>query len=76
MERLEALIARAKVIATALVSWLIVLQVILQTILVQVDIPEVTQFVGQALALIAGIILVLRRVTPVEDSEKGLLPKA
>jgi len=76
MERLEALIARAKVIATALVSWLILLQVILQTILVQVDIPEVTQFVGQALALIAGIILVLRRVTPVEDSEKGLLPKA
>lgn len=73
---MQDFIERAKVIATAAVSWLIAIQVVLQTILVEVDIPVVAQYGGQALALIGGAILVLRRVTPVESDQRGILPQA
>lgn len=67
---------RAKVILKAAVAWLLVAQVILQTIIVQVDIPVVAQYGGQALTLIAGAVLIIRRVTPVPSDERGILPSA
>ena len=74
--QMQDFIERAKVIAMAAVSWLIVIQVALQTVLVEVDITMVAQYGGQALALIGGVILVIRRVTPVESGERGVLPSA
>jgi len=75
MNQINDLISRSRVLANAAVTWLIAAQVVIQVIITEIggDVPVVAQYGAQALALIAGAILVVRRVTPVADVDKGLL---
>jgi len=75
MNQINAFISRAQVLARAAVTWLITAQVVIQVIITEIgsDVPVVAQYGAQALALIAGAILVVRRVSPVADADQGLL---
>ena len=77
MQTVNTLISRIRVLAGAAVTWLIAAQVALQWVLSQeilVEYPDWTQWLGQAVALIGGIVLVVRRVAPVDEKDQGLLP--
>ncbi len=69
-------ISRIGVLLRAVVAWLLVALVVVQTIIVEIgpDIPAVAQYGGQAVALIIGLIAVVRRVTPVPKESRGILP--
>lgn len=76
---LLAFITRARVLATSAVAWLtaagatlVVLAQLLEGI---GGVPEwVTRAIATAVAVIGTITLQVRRVTPVADEQKGLLP--
>lgn len=76
---LSAFITRARVLATSAVAWLtaagatlVVLAQLLEGI---GGVPEwVTRAIATAVAIIGTITLQVRRVTPVADVDKGLLP--
>jgi len=77
------LFTRARVLATSALSWLTatsaVLVVVAQQLdvvsVVGVDVPEwAPKVLASVIAVIGVIILQVRRVTPVDDADKGLLP--
>lgn len=76
---LSDLIARARVIATALVTWLVVISAILVQVSNELGavagLPEwLLPALGKAIAVIGVAILIIRRVTVVPLAERGVLP--
>lgn len=76
---LSDLFVRVRVLATSALSWLTAISATLVVLAQQLDgvagVPEwATRFLASAIAVIAAITLQVRRVTPVDDSQKGLLP--
>lgn len=78
MDAVNRLIDQARVILTAAVSWIIAAVAVLQFVLTQdviADYPVVAEWIGRAISLLGGVILVIRRVTPVAPAERGILPQ-
>lgn len=76
---LPALIKRIQVLATSAIAWLTVAVAVLTAGAQALDgvagvPPVVTQWLARAIAVLTVIILQVRRVTPVDDKDKGLLP--
>lgn len=76
---LAALAVRIRVLATSALSWLTAISAALVVLAQQLDgvagVPEwATKAIASAVAVIATITLQVRRVTPVADAQKGLLP--
>lgn len=76
---LPALLKRVQVVATSAVAWLTAVSASLVVAAQLLDgiggIPEwVTRGIASAVAVIAAVTLQVRRVTPVADADKGLLP--
>ena len=70
-------IDKAHVVATSAVTYIATAVTVLQFVLTQdavADIPIAVQYITQAISILAGAILVIRRVTPVPPAERGLLP--
>ena len=70
-------IDKARVILSSAVTYITALTVVLQFVLTQevvADIPNAAQYITQAIAFLGGVVLVIRRVTPVPSEERGLLP--
>src|SRR6185436_5727019 len=70
---------RAQVLATSAIAWLSAISAILVVLAQQLEgvagVPEwLTRILASTIAVIGVIILQVRRVTPVDDSDKGLLP--
>lgn len=73
------LVTRIRVLVTSVIAALSALLAILVVISQQLEnfpnVPDwITKLVGAAIAVIGVTILQVRRVTPVDDSQKGLLP--
>jgi hypothetical protein len=68
-------IDRLKVIGSAAVTWLIATTVIVQTIVYELGDtwPVVAEAGAQILVVLAGAISVIRRVTPVDAEDRGVL---
>lgn len=69
-------VQRARVIATSAVTWLIVAQLAGQAIVDEFGdtLPAPwLELVGRAVVLLAGVVAVIRRVTPVMAEDRGLL---
>lgn len=76
---LAAFVKRAQVLATSALSYLTTISAVLVVLAQQLDsiagAPEwLTKLVAQAVIVVTAITLQVRRVTPVDDSQKGLLP--
>lgn len=72
---------RAKVVATALVTWLVVLVAALQVVIDEIAplLPapwdqKVTAWLLSAISVVSVAILIIRRVTQVPPEERGILP--
>jgi len=79
MNQLADLLKRAQVLATSAIAWLSAISAILVVLAQQLEgvagVPEwLTRTLASTIAVIGVIILQVRRVTPVDDSDKGLLP--
>jgi hypothetical protein len=79
MNAVQDLLKRAQVLATSAIAWLTVIVAVLTAISQQLEgvvgVPEwLTRILASAIAVIGVIILQVRRVTPVPDESKGLLP--
>lgn len=81
MELLKELGPRIKVVLTAALTWLFVIQAILLVAAEQIAplIPapwsdQVSAFLLTALSVVGVAILAIRRVSPVVPDERGLLP--
>ena len=69
-------IDKARVVLTAAVTWITAAMLVIQFAITQeplASIPEVAQYGAHALAFLANVILIIRRVTPVPAEDKGLL---
>jgi len=70
---------RARTILTAAATWIIALDAVAAIALVEFRdlLPEEWMGpIGAGLAILAAIVAVIRRVTPVPQGDRGLLPKA
>lgn len=76
MDQINGLIDRARVIATAAVTYILLAVSAIQAVLATVgdDIPEVAEYGGQAVAFLLGAVAIIRRVTPVRADDRGILP--
>jgi len=79
MTAIQDLLKRAQVLATSAIAWLSAISAILVVLAQQLEgvagVPEwLTRTLASTIAVIGVIILQVRRVTPVDDSDKGLLP--
>jgi hypothetical protein len=76
MTDINSFIDRARVILTSAVTWISAAIVVIQFALTTEplsSIPEVAQYGGHVVAFLAGVIAIIRRVTPVPAEDKGLL---
>ena len=72
--------SKAQTVATAAVTWIVIAAAILQETVAHVansgidgDTTELfVSWAGRAIALLLGIVAIVRRVTPVPESERGL----
>lgn len=76
---LAALYKRAQVLATSALTWLTALLAVLIVLSQELgkfgDIPSsVTKIIASAIAVLTVAVFQVRRVTPVGDEDKGLLP--
>lgn len=76
-------LAKVRVVASAAVTWLVIAEGVLLAVVAEVvpQLPEpwgsrVGTFVASALAVLATAIVIIRRVTPVEPEERGILPQS
>lgn len=73
------LITRVKVVLKSAITWLTIAAAVLTFVLQELKevegVPEwVTRYLASALGVITFIVLQVRAHTPVDDSQKGLLP--
>ena len=76
MTDINTLITKAGVVARSAVTWIAAAVAVIQFALVQsplADSPEIVQYGGQAVAFLLGVIAIIRRVTPVDPQDRGLL---
>lgn len=69
---------RARVLATHLLTWLLVLQTGLTAIVASGQLDEFPEVLRYALLVLTGLgtaVSVIRKVTPVPKDQRGLLPK-
>lgn len=76
---LSALLTRVKVLASSALTYLTAISAILVALAQQLEgvagVPSwLTRLLASAIAVIGVVILQVRRVTPVNDADKGLLP--
>lgn len=71
------ILARIKVLATTLVTWLTIAAVVVQQIIAETtaDWPWLAEYASRALAVLLAVIAIVRRVTTVEPAIRGLLEK-
>jgi len=67
---------RAQTVATAAVTWLTVAAVVIQAVVGEVggDWPWIAEYGTRALVVIGTATAVIRRVTPVDSADRGVLP--
>ncbi len=73
---LDQLIVRAQVVLGSAVTWITVAVAALQFLLTQdvvLATPEIADWIGQAVTTLVGVLAVIRRVTPVPESQRGLV---
>lgn len=78
IEQIKKAIKMVRVVATNMLTWLMLLQTILTAAIAsgQLDaFPEVLRYCVLALGIVGGAIAFIRRVTPVPTDQRGLLPK-
>lgn len=66
---------RVRVVLSAAVTWLVFAATVVTIVLQEVDVPAVTRFGGYALTVIGVAVAIIRRVTPVLPSERGVLER-
>lgn len=71
-----ALVARARTLATTALTWLTIAALVTQDVIARVgdEWPPAAEYGGRVLAVVLFLIAMIRRVTPVEDGDRGLLP--
>lgn len=80
-DRVTTFLARAKVVLTALLTWLIVLAVVLNSAAGTISdhAPQgwemATEWLARLAAIVGAAILALRNVTTVLPDQRGLLPE-
>ncbi len=72
---LQELPKRIKVVLTNLLTYLLLAQTMLTIVVAQGELfdSEVVQYATLGLSLVGAVIVFIRRVTPVESEERGLL---
>ena len=82
LTRVHTLLDRARVVLTSAVTRITALAALVAAVAPQVvdQLPgawqgTATQIVAQGLAVAAAVVTIIRRVTPVPEPERGLLPK-
>jgi hypothetical protein len=69
---------RARVLATHLLTWLLILQTILTAAVASGNLDQFPEILRWCVVILAGVgsaIAVIRKVTPVPKNQRGLLPK-
>jgi hypothetical protein len=79
MTAIEEFLKRAQVLATSAIAWLTAILAILIAVANELgkfgDVPTwVTKGLASIIAVLTVAVFQVRRVTPVDDSDKGLLP--
>lgn len=75
MTQLEGLIERVQTVLSSAVTWIAAIVAVLQYAMTQdiiMNTPEVADYIGQAITALLGVIAIIRRVTPVPPSQRGL----
>lgn len=75
-QKLNALVDRLEVIATSIVTWIGTAIIVLNLLLTQdwvLEIDGASQVIGQLITFLGGFVLLIRRVTPVDKDDRGLL---
>ena len=73
MEAINALITRAGVLLGSAVTYITLAMGVITAVVTQLDIPQATEVGGVALTFLAGVIVIIRRVSPVAPNERGML---
>lgn len=76
VQALSGLKERAFVLARSLVTWVLLVVALLQYALTQdviISTPEIADVIGQVIAFLTGAVAIIRRVTPVPPSQRGML---
>lgn len=76
MDKVQAFLDRAAVVMRSAVTYIVLAMSVVQTVILAVgdDIPEVAQYGAHVLAFLGGVVAVIRRVTPVDAEDRGVLP--
>ena len=70
----HGLIDRAEVILTSAVTWITVVVSAIQVLIVSLDpASPLAQVLAQAVTILVGVVAVIRRVTPVDKNDRGLV---
>jgi len=74
--RFDNFVQGSRVVATSAVMWLTVAAVVIQSVIAETgsDWPWIADYGSRALVVIAAVITVIRRVTPVPKTERRVLP--
>lgn len=78
VEQIKKAVKRARVIASHLLTWLLIAQTVLTAAVASGNLdqfPEILRWCVVTLGAIGTAITVIRRVTPVPKEQRGLLPK-
>jgi Xaa-Pro aminopeptidase len=77
MNQIEAFITRARVVATSILTILIVAAAVLQAVIAELTDtwPVGAEYASRAAVVLAAVIAAIRHVTPVPKAERGILPK-
>ncbi|NNF68422.1 MAG: hypothetical protein HKN01_01510 [Acidimicrobiia bacterium] len=73
---LDQFIERAQVVLGSAVTWIAATVAVLQFVLTQdvvLATPELADWIGQAITTLLGVLAVIRRVSPVPVSQRGLV---
>jgi len=69
----HGLIDRAKTVLTSAVTWITVVVSAVQVLIVSLDpASPLAQVLAQVVTILLGVVAVIRRVTPVDKTERGL----
>lgn len=74
------MIERARVIATAAVTWLVAASAIVTAVAPQIgelfpnSAEDIAAWAARVVAVLGGAVVIIRRVTPVAADERGVLP--
>lgn len=75
-DKINKAVDNLEVVATSAVTWIATIILVLNFLLTQdvvVEIDGAAEVIGRIVSTLTGVILIIRRVTPVPKSERGLV---